>query len=293
MLALGTSHLPRIGSMTIDDGGFVSLANRPLTLRLQHLENEGVPTNIDRSLTYSATESYALDLLAYHDNRIRHQPNSVYNEFDARAQMAILTMMRAVLPSFLDRSLRHGPFIFTLTDLHQNNILVDDDWNIKRLIDLEWACSLPVEMQRAPHWLTSRGVDELPEGERLDAFSRVHEEFLDAFEREENALSQRQKSASYRAGVMRKGWKIGNFWYFHALDSPRGMMNLWLQHIHPAFTRTQDDDIFDQIVAPYWATDAAEVVMSKVKDKEVYDGQLRQAFKKAAEEAEESEKENP
>ncbi|KAI9736677.1 MAG: hypothetical protein M1834_000881 [Cirrosporium novae-zelandiae] len=185
ILAISQFSLPRIGSLTIDDLGVLSLTNRPLTLQIQHLENEGIPTQIDRNLTYSTSETYALDLLKCHDNRLRCKPNSIRDEYDGRAQMAALTTMRALYPHFLSRDLRHGPFVFTLTDLHQSNIFVDDDWHIKFLIDLEWACSLPIEMLHPPCWLTSRGVDQLEKGEYLDAYSSVHAEFLEAFEEKE------------------------------------------------------------------------------------------------------------
>jgi hypothetical protein len=36
----------------------------------------------------------------------------------------------------------HAHFLYRLTDLHPSNIFVDSDWNIKYVIDLEWACSL-------------------------------------------------------------------------------------------------------------------------------------------------------
>jgi hypothetical protein len=41
-----------------------------------------------------------------------------------------------------------------LTDLHGPNIFVDQDWHIKHIIDLEWACSLPIEMLGPPYWMT-------------------------------------------------------------------------------------------------------------------------------------------
>src|SRR5580700_2489332 len=41
ILSLAQLPLPRIGSLTIDDRGILTLSNRPLTLRLHHLENEG------------------------------------------------------------------------------------------------------------------------------------------------------------------------------------------------------------------------------------------------------------
>lgn len=35
--------------------------------------------------------------------------------------------------------------MFTLTDLHQSNIFVDNDWHITAIVDLEWACSRPIK----------------------------------------------------------------------------------------------------------------------------------------------------
>ncbi|PSS16501.1 hypothetical protein M430DRAFT_50880 [Amorphotheca resinae ATCC 22711] len=285
ILALGQLPMPRIGSLTIDNRGVLSLTNRPLTCQLQIMENGGIPTNIDRNLTYSNTGTYLLDLLAYHDSRIRYQPNSIRDEFDGRAQMATLVMMRALLPNFVSRDLRHGPFVFSLTDLHQSNILVDSDWRIKCLIDLEWACSLPIEMQHPPCWLTGRAIDELQEGEHLEAFTRMHTEFLDAFEKEERLLSPTKHGALYRTNIMRTGWKIGNFWYFHALESPKGIYNLFFQHIQPRFAPSHNQTVFDRIVAPYWATDADEVIASKIKDFEVYTHQLQKAFGAAGDES--------
>lgn len=76
MLSLGRPF-DRIGSLTIDDLGRVGLTNRPLTLRLPVLENEGIPANIPRHRCYSNVHSYLFDLLTYQDSRLEHQPNSV------------------------------------------------------------------------------------------------------------------------------------------------------------------------------------------------------------------------
>lgn len=56
-LSLARVPLQRIGSFTIDDGGVMSLANRPLTLRLHQLENEGIPIDIARQDTYTTQRS--------------------------------------------------------------------------------------------------------------------------------------------------------------------------------------------------------------------------------------------
>ena len=283
MLLLAQSPLPRIGSLTIDKHGNLCLCNRPLTLRLQHLENEGIPTNIDRNLTYSTTDAYLLDLLLCHDSRIRNQPNSILEKFDGQAQLSTLTAMRALVPHFATRDLRHGPFVLTLTDLHQSNIFVDKDWHVKVLIDLEWACSRPLEMLHPPCWLTGRGVDQLAKGEHLEAYSSVHREFVDAFENEERLFPPVNSDVSYRARIMRRGWTTGHFWYFYALDNPKGLYNIFLQHIQPMFAELDDRGMieFERSLAPYWSVDALNLVAAKIKDKEAYDDQLRRAFESA------------
>src|SRR5699024_3298732 len=115
----------------------------------------------------------------------RHQPNSFTSEFDATDQMAVLTMMRAV--QLFRRDFRHGPFVFGLTNLSPSNIFVDDQCNITGLVDLEWSYSLPVEMIQPPYWLTNEAIDTL-EGDELVRYNRIREEYMDIFEKEEQAM---------------------------------------------------------------------------------------------------------
>ena len=69
-ILLSISRIPqsKIGSFVIDQDGFLRLANRPLSLEIQDLENEGIPTSIPRDYTYSTVESYVADNLRMHDN---------------------------------------------------------------------------------------------------------------------------------------------------------------------------------------------------------------------------------
>ncbi|KAE8143882.1 hypothetical protein BDV38DRAFT_3756 [Aspergillus pseudotamarii] len=64
------------------------------------ISEQCIPTNIGRILAHPATDAYCLDLLACHDSRIRHQPNSHRDEDDGRAQMARLTIMRGTSTPF-------------------------------------------------------------------------------------------------------------------------------------------------------------------------------------------------
>ncbi|KAI1928266.1 hypothetical protein LOZ65_002042 [Ophidiomyces ophidiicola] len=153
MVALNSIPLPRIGSLFMNNDGVIDVTNRPLALRLHTMENEGIPT-IPRDSTYESIEPYLLDFLQCHDSRIHYQPNAVHDHNDGIMQCSSLVMMGGVTHQYLSRQYRNGPLLLTLTNLHASNIFLDEDWHITSLIDLEWACSFPVEMQIPPYWIT-------------------------------------------------------------------------------------------------------------------------------------------
>ncbi|KAI1935918.1 hypothetical protein LOZ66_004834 [Ophidiomyces ophidiicola] len=280
MLAMAKCHASVIGSLAMDDTGVLSLTNRPLTLQLHQLENEGVATGIDRKLTYQSSETYALDLLSSHDARLRCVQNAIRDEYDGKAQLAALTSMRAIYRHFLDHDLRHGPFVFTFTDLHQSNIFVDENWHITFLIDLEWTGSFPIEMLHPPFWFTGQGIDLMGPGEHLSAYSVLHSEFLEQFEEAEKSCAPIVPGKPlYCTNAMKRGWKNKGFWYFHALHSPKGLYNIFLQHIQPIFEPSHGgDSIFDQVFAPYWAPNSDKFIATKVEETNVYNQQLRETF---------------
>jgi hypothetical protein len=283
ILRLAHVPFPRIGSLILDNRGVVRLANRPLNFRLQQLENKSVPTDIDRETTFSSTEVYFSSLLTCHDNRVLHQANSLLSQSDGETQLSVLAAMRALLPRYATSRLREGPFFFTLIDVHPNNVFVDADWRIKSLIDLEWACVRPVEMLLAPVWLTGRRVDMLPPGKDLDTYLAKLEEFFDAFDQEQSALVQTQNSAvSLTTDIMRKGFASGQFWFLHALDNPKTACNLFFQHILPRFSgSTSENNMsgFKRHLAHLWNSNSQTIIDKKLKDRELYEEELKKMFK--------------
>lgn len=190
--------------------------------------------------------------------------------------------MKALLLHFSDREHREGPFLYRLTDLHPSNIFVDSEWNVKFVIDLEWACSLPAETFRPPYWLTGRTVDDLT-GEHLEPFREAYEEFVKIFEEEEKRFPVISTLNCYRTTLMRNGWKTGSFWYFHALESPKGLFNLFRQHVYPAFVPSrQVASDFSEVVSDFWAPNVEEVILAKLRDKAEYDNSVCQSFDDAS-----------
>ncbi|KFY46968.1 hypothetical protein V494_00261 [Pseudogymnoascus sp. VKM F-4513 (FW-928)] len=275
ILSISRIALPRIGSFVIDDNGFLSLTNRPLSIEIQTLENEKVPTNIRRDHTYSTVDSYIVDMLAVHDNRLLSQPNAINNVDDCVYQMSALGAMRTVMPLFLRRELRRGPFVFTLTDLHQSNIFVDENWHITSLVDLEWGCSRPIEMVEPPYWLTNNAVDQI----LSDEYNKVRVEFMDILEEEERlaARNTTEREGLRLADIMNRAWEMGTFWYTLALSSPTGLCQLFYRHIQPRLISIHEEDP-DNVMPYYWAQDVFQIISRKMLDKKEYDLQLRKAF---------------
>ncbi|KAL4965291.1 uncharacterized protein BDV14DRAFT_199989 [Aspergillus stella-maris] len=169
----------RIDSWTINDDGRLSLSNRPLFCHLQELENLNVPSGVARHTTYTSADTFCLDFLDGHDNRLRYQGNAAFDEQDARRQAVDLMFMRSALSQFTDRAARDGLFALYLTDMHISDIFVDKDWNVKHIIDLDRACSLPLEHLLVPSWLTNKGIDQLTDGE-YGKFENQYRLFTDA-----------------------------------------------------------------------------------------------------------------
>jgi hypothetical protein len=216
-------------------------------------------------------------MLTYHDNRFREQPNAVHGEYDGVNQMTMHVLMRAIAHQYLDRNLRNGPFVLQLTDINQSNFLVDDEWNIKGIIDLEWICSLPVQMQGAPHWLTGLGVDEL-EGEDLERYENVQGRYVSILREEEARQQANFLNGLSLADVSKATWQKGTYWYFMCLESVNAMYTIFPTHIrnrHFGGKITKETGI---AISKYWSQDP-QILEAKLAQKKQYDADLRRVFK--------------
>ena len=274
MLAVGSVPMPQIGSLTIDKRGYLQLNNRPLTMTLLMLENEGLNTGIERSNVFSSAIDYGSDLVAFHDRCLRDQPNGITNEDDGELQMSTFACLRMLLPNFFPKSTRNGPFIFQLTDVHQSNFFVDQDWHITSVIDLEYAAFLPREMELTPWWLSNQDLDDL----RVDPgeFEAVHNEFM-AILREEEHLRSNQLSP--RADTMQQTWQTKGFFYQNAINHRIGCINLFQSQVLPLFEpEFVCDPTFITHTMPLWSTDGKQVLAQKMEDKNRYDQALQEMF---------------
>lgn len=99
-------------------------------------------------------------------------------------------------------------------------------------MDLEWACSFPVELRSLSYWLSGRPFDDMKQGKLLDTFKKVVTGFFEAFEGPETKL---QAPSTFQAQIMRACWNRGGFWYFQAVHSPKGLPCVFNEHIQFMF----------------------------------------------------------
>ncbi|XWX01574.1 hypothetical protein V2A60_009602 [Cordyceps javanica] len=278
-ISLSMNSIPqsRLGSFSFqgDNSNSISLCNRPLNMYMHMLENEGIFSGIPRGRTYAEVESYISDLLSLQDHKLKKQPNAIFDEEDGQRQLAASAGMRAIMHHFINPDTRQGPFYVTLNDLSQNNIFVDEQWNVQCIIDLEWTHTLPAEMQAPPHWLTSKSVDGFDDRDDLEEYEKVLNEYISIYTEEEI----QRRGSNKHAAMQLKSWEPGSFWYFKAATIPKGAYNIFNSNIQPIFNKKHPyQSIFDKVFYFYWGQQASSFVEKKVNERNDYIKDLKEAF---------------
>lgn len=228
--------------------------------------------------TYSCTEPFVADMLTLHQNYFFSNPNAVLDAADCRGQMAIHTLLHMLSHHYIKRERRYGPYALQFIDLHASNILVDDSWNVTCVIDLEWICSLPIEMLAVPYWLTGCSIDEI-ECDEYNKFDQVRQEFMEAFTQEEEQMPI--KHEVFLADSMQEMWESKGVWFWHSIDSVNAMLEVVADHIYPRFSLRMGPKL-EGMLASLWCERSDEVVEKKIQDLKLYDEELRRQFAKEA-----------
>ena len=268
MIHLAQAQHNHIGSLTVTEAGEIRMANRPLFLRLQWLENEGIETNIAREKTYDSALSYWLDLTNGHDNRLKTQPNSLVDKEDGQKQMAALQILRECMHRLLHSSSTKPGFFLTITDPTKANFFLDEEWHITAIIDLDGACFWPIEMLHPPMWLTNKAIDEIIEEEE-QKFEVERTKFMNIFREEERIMDE-----SFLSDEMDLNWTRGSCWCGIILGNTSAAYNLLRQHFIPRFLDIRDFDATYDQKAKTWVKDSDGFIQKKLEDLEEYRKQI-------------------
>ncbi|KZZ89733.1 Aminoglycoside phosphotransferase [Moelleriella libera RCEF 2490] len=274
MLLLANVSLPRIGTFRLDSKGYLHLDNRPLSVQSTIQENEGIPPDVPT--TFSKVNDFVLHHLAAFDNQLLHQPNAIDSRDDAYYQMTSLAAAKTILPQLFRKDLSNGPFVFALTDLHRSNIFVNEDWKITCIIDLEFACSLPIEFLQPPYWLGGKLIDEIEPIE----FAPRHAEFLKHLKHEEQ-LQTCRRDVEPLSSIMQQSWIHGGFWATLALRNPIAFTSIFYDRILPDYFSFSSEELNKadyRFFARLWRRDISGIVDRKLQDRNGYLERLKEVF---------------
>lgn len=80
----------------------------------------------------------------------------------------------------------------------------------------------------------------------------AHNEFLEIFEQEKGALlavkAPEPPLSRSLTCMIRDGLANGSFWFFHALENPRGLLSLFFEHLMPRYASSTDPIVYDIIL---------------------------------------------
>ncbi|OAA63337.1 hypothetical protein SPI_03500 [Niveomyces insectorum RCEF 264] len=278
MLAVARIPQPRIGAFRFNYDGTISLDNRPVTCDLCLLESEGAPRTMAVDRTYTNVDQYVSDLATFHEQRFLAAPNAAFDTVDCAVQMGVKAFVRAVAHHFTKGRQRDGPFVLYMSDQNAGNIMVDDDWNVTGIFDLEWIIAAPVDAPRTPSWLTWDAIDVMA-GARYEAYDTARGLFMDVFREEERLADTRALEEALcgttLSAAMDTSWSSGRFWFYSALLSVDGMFHVVRRRLVPLFYAGKlPYAAFYRLFDPK----PADVVRQKLGDRATYETDLAKLF---------------
>ncbi|CAK7200806.1 hypothetical protein SEUCBS139899_003505 [Sporothrix eucalyptigena] len=283
ILALARVPQPRIGAFRFNDNGTISLDGRPATADMIVLENAEAPRTMSVDTTYASAEEYIGAMQTFHEERFLAAPNAANSEEDAIYQMGTMSFLRSVTHHFFGGNSRvncsnsrwhRGPFVLSMSDNNQSNIMVDDEWNVTGIYDLEWIFSAPVDMPREPPWLTWSLLDGIVDTEHggYEEYSNTRAAFMKVFAEEERladmkALEEALGGTTLSA-VMEESWVSKTFFFYASLLSINGMTQITRSQLWPMFFGSeQERGLLDYTtLTQLWSPKVVSVITKKIDD---------------------------
>ncbi len=276
MLSLARVPQPRIGTFRFNDNGTITLDNRPLVSTVTIHESEGAPRTMHPGQTFDRVDDYIQSLIHFHEQRFLAAPHAVVSRFDGQLQMAAWVFIRLLLQHFVNKERNTGPFVLQLSDKNPCNFIVDDDWNVTAMYDLEFIIAAPVESMDAPSWLSWASLDEIA-STGYSAYDAERSEFMGHFKEEESRIIGTATPLGARlSDIMNESWRSERLWLFATVLGLNGVTQLAEHRFEPLFGSKG----FPKASSLYriWRTDAGDVLAKKEADNDRYRAQVAALF---------------
>jgi hypothetical protein len=241
-LELRSHPFDRIGSLTLDDRGQWSLSNRPLTRALASLQRDGI--GIWMAQSYSSALDYFTDYFRHHRRRFIEQPNSAPTGSDAREKYAGLSLFESMISNYISPEFNEGPFVLSHGDLHQPNLLVDENLHIVAVLDWEWSCILPIQVAcLPPPCLSQRKLEDIALGEGRSEFLAAANIFLDCLGEKERSIQAENRLSETQKEMMSNGL----YWFGIAMHEIYCFEYLFWDNLFPVSFTVSENEAIDSV----------------------------------------------
>lgn len=85
---------------------------------------------------------------------------------------------------------------------------------------------------------------------------------MSIFEREEKSYTNQ----TLKSRMMQTNWDAGSFWFFEALESTKGLYNIFHNNIQSRFS----NDFPYEELSRYWRPGTDKIIQSKLSDRKMY-----------------------
>ena len=221
-------------------------SERPVTDNMNVLARNilNYPTEYFSTTSISSPKAYFEQLADQHLAHLHTQRNAVENREDARRCFIARHRLKQSIDQYLSTDTETSPFKLYCWDFRPSNMLVDDDMNVKAVLDFEFCNALPAQFAHdPPWWLTilrpTTWIDnDFHFGALKDRLEPHIEQFLQVMEKKEKEMGGTVVPLSAR---MRDSWTSNRFWFNAAMQDSWSIDAVYWAALHKPGDEVLDD----------------------------------------------------
>ncbi|RMZ82603.1 hypothetical protein DV738_g1553, partial [Chaetothyriales sp. CBS 135597] len=252
LIELSKCRFTHIGAVGRDESNTRwCVTKRPITLNMNQIVSCGnYPVKALPQHAFATANEYFTSLAETHLTHLRTQINdAIDDEIDAQKKYVSRCLFLKIAKRFSTQD-NTGPFPLYCDDFRPSNVLVDEEMDIRGVIDWEFCYAAPVELTYcSPWWLLLKHPDDWRDGDLSTFFEQYlprHRFFIQILREEELALIHQGKLTESQCLSSRMSESVsnGHFWFCLAATSSYGFDDIYWRFIDPVyygpFTSIQD-----------------------------------------------------
>lgn len=158
-----------------------------MNMALQRLEGYRPDKIIKRKNTFKTASGFLRALLQLSQNQFNQSPDAQLDQLRGRSLLYAHQQFHHLIgKNWL--AYDKGPFVLVHGDftLQDNNVLVDEDFNVTAVIDWQWSFVMPLQCLVPPVWLTGSHFDFMLDG--VDWYTEEFRRLLEHIKKLERSL---------------------------------------------------------------------------------------------------------